>query len=176
MLSDDLVYLRKLELTDLERTWVWINDPEVYLKIGSQVPISRTAQQKWFERLDQSSDKIVLAICLKEGDVHVGNVSLDSIEPRHRTARLSIFLGESQQRGHSVGTRAIKLLSDYAFNFLNLNRIWCKATAGDDRVSQFYEKLGFKIEGTMRQHEFIDGRYVDKVILGLLNSDTGCGT
>jgi len=172
MLSDDLIYLRKLESTDLDQTWTWINDPGVYLKIGSQVPISKSAQQKWFERVDQSSDKIILAICLKEGDVHVGNVSLDSIENRHRTARLSIFVGDTAQRGKSIGTRAIKLLANYAFSFLNLNRIWCKATDGDEQIVRFYENLGFKQEGVMRQHEFIDGKYVDKMIFGLLKDES----
>ena len=171
MLSDDLIYLRKLETTDLERTLAWINDPSVYLKIGSQVPVSRSAQQKWFERTDASFDKIIFAICLKEGQVHVGNVSLDSIENRHRTARLSVFVGDAGQRGQSVGSRAIRLLADYAFNFLNLNRIWCKATAGDERIVNFYEALGFTAEGLMRQHEFIDGHYVDKLIFGLLRNE-----
>lgn len=171
MLSDELIYLRRLEATDLDRTWVWINDPSVYLKIGSQVPISRSAQLKWFERVDQSGDKIILAICLKDGDVHVGNVSLDSIENRHRTARLSIFVGDPAQRGKSIGTRAIRLLAGYAFDFLNLNKIWCKTTAGDDRVGHFYEQLGFRMEGVLRRHEFIDGQYRDKMIYGLLRDE-----
>ncbi|OGU00549.1 MAG: hypothetical protein A2X80_01715 [Geobacteraceae bacterium GWB2_52_12] len=171
MLSDDLIYLRKLEATDLERAWVWINDPGVYLKIGSQVPVSKSAQLKWFERTDQSADKIILAICIKESDAHVGNVSLDSIENRHRTARLSIFVGDTEQRGKSIGSRAIRLLADYAFNFLNLNRVWCKATSGDHQIIHFYESLGFKIEGVMRQHEYIDGNYVDKMIFGLLKDE-----
>lgn len=175
MLSDDLIYLRKLEASDLERTWGWINDPGVYLKIGSQVPVSRSAQLKWFERADQSADKIVFAICLRESDVHVGNVSLDSIENRHRTARLSIFIGDAAQRGKSIGSRAIRLLAGYAFAFLNLNRLWCKATAGDERIVHFYENLGFRIEGVMRQHEFIDGRYVDKTIFGLVKNESAQG-
>jgi RimJ/RimL family protein N-acetyltransferase len=171
MLSDEIIYLRRLEAADLERTWAWINDPDIYLKIGSQIPVSKTAQQKWFEEIDRSKEKIILAICLKEGSVHVGNVSLDRIETRHRTARLSIFLGDPAQRGRSIGTRSIKILADYAFNFLNLNKIWCKATAGDDKIEQFYEGLGFKIEGIFRQHEFIEGRYVDKLIFGLLKDE-----
>lgn len=173
MLSDDLIYLRRLEASDLDRTWIWINDPDVYLKIGSLVPVSRSAQLKWFERTDQSAEKIVFAICLKEDDTHVGNVSLDSIENRHRTARLSVFIGDSAHRGQSTGSRAIRLLVDYAFNFLNLNKVWCKATAGDDRITNFYERLGFTIEGVLRQHEFVDGRYVDKVIFGLLKDGAG---
>ncbi|WP_263771527.1 GNAT family N-acetyltransferase [Propionivibrio soli] len=173
MLSDEVIYLRKLEASDLDRTWTWINDPDVYLKIGSQVPVSRTAQLKWFERTDQSSEKIIFAVCLREGNVHVGNVSLDCIEPRHRTARLSVFIGDSAQRGRSLGSRAIRLLAEYAFGFLNLNRIWCKTTAGDEQVARFYQKLGFTHEGIMRQHEYVDGRYVDKVIYGLLRDEFG---
>jgi RimJ/RimL family protein N-acetyltransferase len=171
MIADDLVYLRKLEASDLDRTWAWINNPDVYLAIGVQVPVSKSAQSRWYEKTDQSSDKIVFAICLKDGDLHVGNVSLDSIDPRHRTARLSIFIGDSSQRGKSIGSRAIRLVANYAFDFLNLNRIWCKSTAGDDQVARFYEQLGFKIEGLMRQHEYIDGQYVDKVIFGLLRGE-----
>jgi RimJ/RimL family protein N-acetyltransferase len=171
MLMDDLIYLRKLEVSDLDRTWVWINDPAVYLKIGTRVPVSRTAQSKWFESADASSDKLVFAVCLKEGDTHVGNVSLDSIEARHRTARLSIFIGDAAQRGRSIGSRAITALAEYAFDFLNLNRVWCKVTSGDARVAGFYERLGFKLEGVMRQHEFVSGEYADKMIFGLLRDE-----
>jgi RimJ/RimL family protein N-acetyltransferase len=171
MLSDDLIYLRRLEVGDLDRTWIWINDPFVYLKIGSQIPVSQSGQVRWFERADQASDKIILAICLKEGDVHVGNVSLDSIESRHRSARLSVFVGDPVQRGRSIGSRAVRCMADYAFNFLNLNRIWCKVTSGDERIATFYERLGFKMEGVMRQHEFVNGEYVDKTIFGLLSDE-----
>jgi len=175
MLSDNLIYLRKLESTDLDRTWGWINDPGIYLKIGSQVPVSKSAQARWFDTVDQSSDKIIFAICIKEGGIHVGNVSLDSVETRHRSARLSIFIGDAQQRGKSIGSRSIKLLADYAFNFLNLNKVWCKMTAGDDQVVHFYENLGFKQEGILRRHEFIDGQYLDKIVFGLLRDEFKTG-
>lgn len=171
MLDDDMIYLRKLEQTDLDRTWVWINDPAIFLKIGVQIPVSKTAQLKWFERLDLTTDRLVLAICLKEDDVHVGNVSLDSLEPRHRSARFSIFIGDSGRRGRTVGSRALTLFAGYAFDFLNLHRIWCKTTAGDARIVRFYEQLGFQREGVLRQHEFIAGRYVDKILFGLLRGE-----
>jgi RimJ/RimL family protein N-acetyltransferase len=171
MLADDVIYLRKLEESDLERTWKWMNDPEVFFAIGVDVPINKTAQKRWFHELDQSTSKTVFAICLHEGDTHVGNVSLDSIHRRHRNARLSIFLADSPTRGKSLGTRAMRLLIEYAFEFLNLHRLYCKTTAGNPAVLNFYQNLGFKVEGQLREHEYIQGQYVNKIMLGLLRSD-----
>lgn len=175
MFSDALIYLRKLEETDLDQTWKWINDPDIYLTIGIRIPITKTAQKRWFNQLDASSSKIVFAICLKEEDKHVGNASLDLINHRHRNARLSIFIADSKLRGKSIGTRAMKLLIEYAFNFLNLHRLYCKTTAGNEKVINFYKKLGFQDEGKLREHEYIEGQYVDKIILGLLRNEIAQG-
>lgn len=171
MLSDELIYLRRLEKTDLERTWHWVNQPEIYNAIGILAPVSATAQQRWYEELDKSDSKIVFAVCLRDGDQHVGNVSLDQIDRRHRHARLAIFVAEPDHRGQGIGTRAMRLLIAYAFDFMNLNRLYCKTTAGNPAVISFYERLGFVVEGRLRKHEYIAGQYVDKIMLGLLRSD-----
>ena len=171
MLADDLIYLRKLEESDLDRTWHWINQPDIYTAIGILAPITMTAQKRWFEELERSDSKLVFAICLHDGDRHVGNVSLDLIDYRHRNARLAIFIAESDLRGQGIGTRAMHLLIEYAFDLMNLNRLYCKTTAGNPAVIRFYEKLGFAVEGRLRKQEYIAGQYVDKIMLGLLRSD-----
>jgi len=171
MLSDDLIYLRKLDKSDLDRTWEWINKPDVFWKIGVNVPVSKSAQQQWFEQVDCRADKIIFAICFRAEDWHVGNISLDMIDFRHRNARLSIFIGDSAQRGKGIGSRAISLLARYAFDFLNLHRIWCKTSAQDSELLRFYQRMGFRVEGRLRHHEFIDGQYVDKTILGILREE-----
>ncbi len=150
MLSDDRIYLRRLE--------------------GTPIPISRSEQLRWFGHTDRAKDKIVFALCLKDGDIHIGNVSLDNIEPRHRTARISIFIADRSHRGQSIGSRAIRLLVDYAFNHLNLNKVWCKTTGNDEKTLQFYQQLGFRVEGVLHMHEFVAGSYVDKVLLALFRS------
>lgn len=171
MLSDDAIYLRKLEAEDLDRTWAWLQRPDVYCKIGVEVPVSKASQLRWFEKQDKSTDKVVFAICLIGDSRHVGNVSLDMIDRRHRNARLAIFIGDEDQRGRKTGTRGLRLAVRYAFDFLNLHKVWCKTTAGEEVVLRFYRNIGFRIEGTLLEHEFVGGRYVDKVVLGLLRKD-----
>ena len=171
MLSDDLIYLRKLEETDLDQTWNWIYEPEIYNAIGFQVPISKTEQRRWFDDMEKNRSKIVFAICFKENSEHIGNVSIDLIDFRHRNARISIFLADHDKRGCGFGTRAIKLLITYAFDYLNLHRIYCKANAGEIMVLNFYKKVGFKEEGKLREHEYVVGKYTDKILLGLLKNE-----
>jgi len=158
--------LRPLAEGDLGRTLEWLNRPDISAAIGVRTPITAAGQQAWFRDLAARRDKRVFAICRAADGGHIGNVSLDRIEPRHGTARLAIFIADG--RGAGAGSRALSLLARHAFGDLGLVRLWCKTTAGDDRVIRFYQRLGFQVEGRLRGHEVIAGRRVDKILLGLL--------
>lgn len=173
ILSGNLTFLRKLEFDDLDRTWQWLHRPDVYRKIGVHIPFSKSEQHRWFEHLEDSRDKLVFAICLKESGEHIGNVSLDMIDWRHRNARFSIFLGDESTRRKGNGSDAIRTLVRYAFAFLNLHKVWCKTDTDDVQVLRFYEKSGFRQEGVLVQHEYRDGKYIDKTLFSIHNSATG---
>ena len=172
MLKDDLIYLRKLESLDLDRTWEWINTPEIFLVLGVTAPITKSAQQRWFENLDQSDDRIVFAICLHEENEHIGNISLDSIDWRHRNARLAIFIADKSYHGKGIGSRAVNLLLKYAFNYYNLHRIYLKIDAEREKeLFKFYGRFGFRKEGYLVEHEYKNGQYIDKIIYGLIRNN-----
>jgi RimJ/RimL family protein N-acetyltransferase len=62
------------------------------------------------------------------------------------------------------------LLMDHAFNKMNINRI--TAAANDKRLLKINEKLfGFKLEGIQRERDYIDGKYCDRHMLGILKSE-----
>jgi len=163
------LYLRKLGAGDLDRTWEWLHRPDIYSKIGVQVPFTKEQQQRWFEALQDDSSKMVFAICRNSDDAHIGNVSLDMIDRRYRNARLSIFLADESVRGKGFGSEALMLLERYAFDDLGLHKMWCKTDAGHPDVLRFYEKLGFSQEGVLREHEFKDAHYVDKILFAKFN-------
>ena len=165
ILQGEKVYLRRLEREDLNRTWEWLHRPVVYERIGVHIPFSHSQQEAWFQNLEQSRNKMVFAICRTENNEHIGNVSLDTIDYRHRNARLSIFIASEEMQGKGYGSDALRVLIRYAFEFLNLHRLWCKVDAGEDHLLRFYGALGFEQEGVMRQHEFKHGQYIDKVLL-----------
>ena len=163
------LYLRELAETDLDRTWEWLHRPDIYTKIGVQVPFSKEQQKQWFARLKEDNTKMVFAVCLLKNDAHIGNVSLDMIDLRHKNARLSIFIADNDTRGKGLGTEALFLLEEYAFKKLNLHKIWCKTDANDLKVLEFYKKLGFEQEGIWKEHEIRNGQYLDKVLFGKIS-------
>lgn len=172
MLRDEIIYLRRLESTDLDLTWKWINTPEIFLTMGVNAPVSKSAQQRWFENLDKSNDKIVFAICLHEKKLHVGNISLDSIDWRHRNARLAIFIADKSYHRKGIGSRAVNLALEYAFNYYNLHRIYLKIDAEREReLFDFYGRFGFRKEGYLVEHEFKNGKYIDKILYGIIKNE-----
>lgn len=171
MLSGTKTYIRIIEETDLDRTLKWINDPDLMILMGIRGPKTAMMQKKWFEELNRDSTKIVFAICLKDSNEHIGNVSLYSIDFIHRNAGLSIFIFDKTNHHHGYGTDALKLLLEYAFDYLNLHRIYCKTSSNYHEAIKIYQKLGFYEEGILREHEYNNGKYVDKIIMGLIAND-----
>ncbi len=166
-----VLYLRELCRDDLDRTWEWLHRPDINRRIGVMVPFSKSRQVEWFNGLSGNASKMVFAVCLIQDGSHIGNVSLDMIDERHRNARFSIFIADRSNRGRGYGSEALSLLEEYAFSVLGLHRIWCKTDAEEPELLRFYLDRGYTREGLLREHELKDGVFVDKVLFGKTESD-----
>ena len=65
----------------------------------------------------------------------------------------------------------MKILIEYGFNTLNLNRLDLKVNDFNLRAIKCYQKLGFIEEGRMRQSCFRNGEYHDQLIMSILRSE-----
>ncbi len=169
MLHGEKVYLRRLEPADLERTFRWINDPEIMVIMGVRGPRTVKEQEVWYENIALSRTNLIFAICQTSNGSHIGNASLFDIDFINRNAGLTIFLGDAQDRHKGYGTEVVRLLADYGFEYLNLHKIFCKTDNPD--AAKMYELIGFKKEGILREQAFQFGKYVDKIVYGLLRSE-----
>lgn len=100
----------------------------------------------------------------------VGMLSLVNINSVNRHAETARFLiGEEEAtRGIPVAVEAMKLVYTFAFDELNLVRLFGTVASGNTLMIKWQKYLGMKEEGCMRNHYFIDGRWQDAIILGLL--------
>ena len=119
----------------------------------------------------QDPSKLTFAICLNEGDRHIGNCGLEAIERENGVATFGILIGEAGARGKGFGEEATRLLCRYAFDEMNLHKIRLDVHATNPGAIRTYERVGFRREGVLREEVFRRGRYIDVLRMGLLRGE-----
>ncbi|MGD1997063.1 MAG: GNAT family N-acetyltransferase [Anaerolineae bacterium] len=173
MIAGKKVQLRPIERDDLPRFVRWFSDPEVRRHLLVYLPFSLAQEEKWYEGLlerIERSEVVVLAIETAEG-IHIGNVGLEQISWKDRSAELGIVIGEREHWGQGYGTDAILTLLRLAFEEMNLHRVYLRVDADNIRGIRCYEKCGFHREGTLRDAVFREGRYHDQLLMSVLRPD-----
>ena len=99
-----------------------------------------------------------------------GVIILGWIQAAHLSASVSYWLGECFT-GRGLATDALKILSHFAFNRLGLNRLEISASVTNAKSAAVATRAGFTPEGTCREYEFINGKFVDHVRFSLLARD-----
>ena len=165
------IYLREVRLSDVsDRYCRWLNDPEVNQYLETRhAKQSLKSIKRYVESKIEKKDEIFLAICLKADGKHIGNIKLGPINPFHRFADVSLFIGEKDCWGMGIATEAISLLAKFAFDELHLNKLAAGCYAGNIGSARAFENAGFRREGLEKSKWFSGGRYVDGILLGLVN-------
>jgi RimJ/RimL family protein N-acetyltransferase len=101
----------------------------------------------------------------------IGEIRLDSVDPHDRRASMAIGIYDAASLGRGFGTEAIMLLLDHAFGVMQLHRIGVRVLAFNARAIRAYEKCGFAVEGREREAAFVNGRWHDDIIMGLLSHE-----
>jgi [ribosomal protein S5]-alanine N-acetyltransferase len=101
----------------------------------------------------------------------IGTARLHSIDWSDRKARLAIGIYDRRFWSHGLGTEAIRLLLQYGFDQLNLNRVELRVLEFNSRAIRSYEKCGFFREGIERDSAFVDGRWENDVVMAILKAD-----
>ena len=101
----------------------------------------------------------------------IGTVAARELSRSHGRIELGYMLS-SAYHGRGLGTWAVTEVLERLFGaWPFLHRVWL-TTAADNLVSQgLARKLGFQLEGVMREHYFIEGQRRDQQVWGLLRSE-----
>ena len=163
------VQLTPLEAKDSAALFRWINDRELVIFNAGFHPVHAEQHASWMKRIVRSPDVAIFAIRLRRGNRLIGVCQLHSISAVHRSAELQIRIGDAAARGRGYGTEAVRLLVEFGFRDLNLHRIWLRVFRSNVRALKTYSAAGFVKEGVMRDAAFIDGRFVDVVVMRKIN-------
>lgn len=143
---------------------------------GTVAPVNLPAEEAWFDSICKDKTSWTFSIIVNELKTHahggvIGNCTLMGFHGKNRSATMGIAIGDAVHRGKGFGTEAIKLLMEFGFLEMNLNRIELQVLELNAPARKLYERLGFKLEGTLRQSLFREGRYWDTYIMSMLRSE-----
>lgn len=173
MLIGEQVYLRPLEEPDIGEDYLgWLNDPEVtrYLETGT-TSATLASLRHYLTRFEDSSTDLIFAIVDRETDQHIGNVTLNRINPVHLTTDTGLMIGRKEFWGKGIAFEAWSLVIEYAFQSLGTRKILAGAIAGHEASIKTLKNLGFQVEGTLRKEILVDGEFRDKLSLGLFREE-----
>lgn len=100
----------------------------------------------------------------------VGWCTLNSWNPDFRSASLGYCLGKPAW-GQGFATEAAGAMLGWAFDALDLNRVQAEADTRNAPSARVLEKLGFKLEGTLREDCIVNGDVSDSWVFGLLRRE-----
>lgn len=173
MLSNDVARLRALQLDDLDALAESADDLDLALTTdGDAPPISLAAARAFWEGIILQPDANLRYFGIENANGEfVGGCSLQQIDMRNRHAELSIFLLRQEQRGKGVGLAATRLLLQYAFEVVNLERIYLGVYAFNQAGMRVYERAGFRYEGRLRHMLRYQGQWWDEWLMGILRTE-----
>lgn len=105
-----------------------------------------------------------------ENDIYQGTISLKNIDADSNTAEYAIALRYDAQ-GKGVGMFATKEILKYAFQTLNLNRVYLNVLGDNVNAIRLYEKCGFIFEGEFREHLKVHGKIKNLKWYGMLKEN-----
>lgn len=113
-----------------------------------------------------------LAIVRHEDDRVIGLAQLGIDSFLHRRAELGYLLG-SEYWGHGFGSEAVRLITDFGFDHLGLQRIFAVAATGNEASKRLLDSQGFALEGTLRDHLLLGNKWVDGDLFARVAARTG---
>ena len=169
------VRLRAYERGDIEQAVKWTNDEEVTQFLGPHLiyPTSSIQFEKWLETSGNAPETTKTFVIEKLNGDFLGSIGLTEINWVDRSAEVHIIIGYKTQWGQGLGTDAMRVILRLAFEKMNLHRLWLRVYSNNERAIASYEKCGFKREGVLRDTRWINGRYHDTVVMGILADEYG---
>ncbi|MBZ5609879.1 MAG: GNAT family N-acetyltransferase [Acidobacteriia bacterium] len=104
------------------------------------------------------------------GDQLIGVIGTHKIDWLYRKVEIGYWLASNFQ-GRGIVTAACRAVIDHAFAQWKLNRVEIHCASGNAKSCAIPKRLGFQFEGTQREAQLVNGRYLDIQVYAMLARD-----
>ncbi len=170
-IQDKEISLKTLNQQDVVgRWWQWFNDKEVtkYMNKG-HYRNTPEKQLDFFNKVKNSNQDCVLGIFYNKNNIHIGTTAIHNIrnESGIKKGNFGIIIGEKFFWGKGYGTQAWKMMTNFAFNTLDINVIETKVFSSNESSLKVAKKVGFEQKKLIENDITKDGKKIDRIVLEL---------
>lgn len=158
--ADELALLVQKNLTHLQPWMPWAVDN--YGKEHAETWIKMTRDEF------ASSGSFNSVILLNEECI--GTIGFHALDNVNRKAEIGYWINKEYE-GRGIITKCCRVLINYLFDKLELNRVQINCNVNNVKSRAVPERLGFTLEGKLREVELLNGRFGDWAIYGMLRSE-----
>jgi len=173
------VGIRPVEVEDLESIRHLRNEESTWKYLTHVKQINEYEQKEWFKRISINTDEAYYTVVAEErlGDAPVsgegdflGIARMRNIDVTNRSIQVGCDI-MPDKRGLGWGTKTFHVILKYCFDYLNMHRVWLCVVENNDVAIRLYYNVGFKEEGKYRDAIFRDGKYLDYIVMSILEDE-----
>ena len=171
----DGFYISNIELTDKPAYVEHFKEKQIYDQtLAIPFPYSEADAEWWVNHVAEETRKQGRSVnwsIRNKDDLVVGGIGFHEFElGKSHKAELGYWLAKPYW-SKGLMTEAVKLISDFGFKELGLERITANVFSFNMGSARVLEKNGFQCEGVMRRHYKKDGKIFDGKLYAKVRSD-----
>ncbi|MGN1246328.1 MAG: GNAT family N-acetyltransferase [Muribaculaceae bacterium] len=152
ILSDNILMLRAIEVTDVDTLMAWENDSSQWDSCNTSAPFSR--KQLWDYAVNYNNDiyatgaiRLMVEEC-NTGNL-VGSIDIYDFNRHHNRASVGLYI-DAHHRGKGYGVCAMRLALQYACSFLGMHQVVAEVATDNTASLHMLKACGFTECGTLR--------------------------
>ena len=161
IIKTERLLLRQFIASDLENVYKGLSDPEIikYYGVNYKTLEDTKAQMQFFVDLEKEGTGIWWAVCSLDNKTFYGAGGLNSLNKVHKKAEIGFWL-LTEFWGQDIMTEVMPIICNYGFDNLELHRIEGLVETDNLNCKNAMKKLDFKLEGTMKDCEVKNGKFI----------------
>jgi RimJ/RimL family protein N-acetyltransferase len=169
-IEGERVILRPMTAEDAQALYASLDDEEARRLTGTHGTFSYDEILAWAASRPHTTDRLDLSIIDRVTGEWVGELAILDWDEANHSCGFRIALVEGG-RNRGFGSEATRLIIDYVFQHLPINRIGHEVNDFNARAMRVYERAGFTREGVHRAALYWDGQYHDALLMSILRDE-----
>jgi len=173
-LQSQRLLLRRITNRDIPDIFEIYSNREVMLYFADRYAFESIAEAEQmvsdYENALRDQNSMRWGIELKESGKLIGTCGFHAISDYHKRIEIGYDLNRDYW-GKGIMKESLSLIIRHAFEESDVNRIEAYVEPPNTASASLLKKLGFRLEGTLREHEMCRGSLIDIQLFSLLRKD-----